>query len=94
MYDPNSNDMEKCGIPDYMQGALKRWIEDGKAPGHFLSALLNNNLKETFARADDVNAAHVRNYIRYLYNYAPSDCWGSPAKVQAWKGLNNELEQA
>lgn len=83
--------MEKCGIPDYMRGGLERYIMDRVEPGHFLMAVLRNDLRRAFERADDVNSACMRNYIVFLYTYSPSDCWGSPEKVAAW--LKGEQEK-
>lgn len=71
-------------IPDYMVGSLRRYIENGIEPGHFLTAILCNDLKKTFTAADSVNARRVRDYVDFLYNYAPSDCWGSPQKYDKW----------
>jgi hypothetical protein len=71
-------------IPDYMIGGLRRYIEYGVPPGSFLTALLSNDLRATFERADDENRRCVENYVRFLYSYAPSQCWGSPARFDAW----------
>ena len=87
----NYLDFGKYDIPDYMQDGLRRYIEKGVPPGHFLTAVLSNNLRETFARADDVNRHRVWNYLKYLYNGAPAGCWGTPDKVNQWikvGGLN------
>jgi hypothetical protein len=78
-------------IPGYMHGGLRRWIENGIEPGGFLMAVLENDLKEAVSRADATNVQALPNYIRYLYNYAPRGCWGSPEKVAAWKGLTAPL---
>ena len=75
---------ERCGVPSYMVGGIERWIKNGILPGDFLTAVLNNDLKEACGRADDVNRRCLFNYIDFFYNYAPSQCWGSPAKVAAW----------
>jgi len=71
-------------LPEYMQGGMKRYIEHGYRPGDFLTAVLSNDLMEAYSRADDVNAAAMRQYVLYLYNYTPTGCWGSPEKVDAW----------
>ncbi len=71
-------------IPAYMMGGLKRYIEHGIAPGHFLTAVLCNDLCESVSRADDCNAANLPAYIGYLYNEAPAACWGSHEKFRAW----------
>lgn len=71
-------------IPDRMMGGLKRYVEHGIEPGSFLMAVLRNDLHDAVGRADDENIRNLPAYVSYLYNEAPSPCWGSPEKVQAW----------
>lgn len=71
-------------IPAHMREGVERWIVNGIEPGSFLAAFLCNDLKETFARADDINAATIRNYVQFFYSFAPSGCWGSREKYTAW----------
>lgn len=71
-------------LPEHMHGAMLRWIEHGISPGGFLTAVLENNLREAVARADMINIRRLSDYVRYLYNDAPSGCWGSPEAVRAW----------
>lgn len=71
-------------IPDYMIGAVRRYILQGIPPGSFLTAVVCNDLREAFARADDVNAQHMHGWVRFFYNYAPSGCWGSPERYNNW----------
>jgi hypothetical protein len=68
----------------YMRGAMLRYIVWGAAPAHFLSALISNDLRGVFERADDSNLRHLHDWVKWLYNDAPSGCWGSPAKFQSW----------
>lgn len=71
-------------IPDYTLAAINRYVEERVPPSGFLSAVLENNLMEAFGRADENNRAALFEIVSYLYNDAPSACWGSPAKVSAW----------
>ena len=71
-------------IPGYMVGGLRRYIENGIEPGSFLTAVICNDLKEACGRADDTNRYRLFQYVEFFYNYAPSDCWGSPEKYAAW----------
>ena len=71
-------------IPERMIDGLKRYIERGIAPGHFLTAVLTNDLREACRRADDENQRLIFEYIKFLYNYAPAGCWGSPQQFAAW----------
>ena len=69
---------------DYMIGGMKRYIEDGILPGDFLHALLTNDLKGTFAHADETNALFIREWVMWLYNECPSVAQGSVVAVNAW----------
>ena len=71
-------------IPEHVMLSLRRYIEDHQSVGHFLTAVLENDLQEAVGRADDHNLANLPAYIGYLYNEAPSNCWGSPQKVEKW----------
>jgi hypothetical protein len=71
-------------IPQYMHGGIIRYIEDGIMPGDFLSSVLQNDLKGACGAADQNNKHLLWDYVAFLYNNAPSMCWGSPEKVKAW----------
>jgi hypothetical protein len=71
-------------IPEHMHEGLLRYIEAGVPPGHFLEAVLCNDLKHACMRADAVNQQCLFDYIQFLYQYAPSIAWGSPQKYQEW----------
>ena len=76
------------GVPEHTAGALSRWILDGIEPGGFLKAVLTNDLKESFGRADGENIKHMKEIIMFLYNDAPMSCWGSVERYGNWEGLN------
>ena len=79
--------MTECGIPDYMHGGLIRYFDSHIQPGHFLTAVLSNDLMEAFSRADLTNRDAMHGYTMWLYNYAPgraSGAWGSAKAVEEW----------
>ena len=69
--------------PD-MMAAIQRYVVDRLPPGDFLTAVICNDLKEAVGRADDDNLANLVAFVSYFYNEAPSSCWGSKAKMDAW----------
>jgi hypothetical protein len=71
-------------IPEYMIGGLRRYIEHGIAPGSFLSAVLANDLRGAYEKADIVNQHALFNYVKFLYSYAPAGCWGSEENFKKW----------
>jgi hypothetical protein len=64
--------------------ALRRYVEHGYPTNHFLRAVLENDLMEALARADDANFEALEAYCAWLKSHAPSACYGSPEKVSAW----------
>ena len=64
--------------------SLWHYIERGRDPGGFLTAVLCNDLSKAVGRADGRNVELIPNYVKLLYNHAPSGCWGSEQKFWAW----------
>lgn len=79
MFDPCQ---DRVPLPT-LQG-LQRYAQRHCPVGHFLTAVLSNDLMEAVGRADEGNRAALADICTYVFNYLPIGCWGSPAKVQAW----------
>jgi hypothetical protein len=71
-------------IPHHMLQALTRYVEDGIEPGGFLTAVICNDLTGAIRHADHQNIRIIPAYVAWLYNEAPSLCWGSGEKMDAW----------
>lgn len=81
-------------IPAHMREPMTDYIENGLEPGGFLTAVLENNLSAAVSHADEFNMAQLPAYANFLYNHAPSDCWGSRKKVTDWiKAKEKEREE-
>jgi hypothetical protein len=83
-------------IPEHCRQGLLDYLRYGVPPGHFLQAVLSNDLAEACGRADSTNQRALFEYVFVLYNYAPGAAWGSPEKVKAWiqRGLDVRREAA
>lgn len=68
-------------IPEHTRGALERYFNLGYEPGSFLMAVLCNDLYEAVGRADDQNIEAIPSIVRWLYNRAPRNSYGSPERV-------------
>ena len=80
-------------IPGHMFGGIARYIEAGVPTGDFLRCIFSNDLMGAHAHADHLNVQAIATYCYYLYNYAPSNCWGSHEHYLAWinqQGLINK----
>jgi hypothetical protein len=71
-------------IPEHMIGGLRRYIENGIAPGSFLAAVLCNDLVAACTTADSINRHRLFDWCRFLYSCAPSGCWGSRDNYKKW----------
>ena len=71
-------------LPRHMVQTVCDYLLFGLPCGGFLTALFSNDLKESFGRADDANASHMRNWVLFMYNEMPSISQGSREKVAEW----------
>lgn len=72
-------------VPHHLKEGLMRHVVEGGRVGQFLDACLCNDLLGAVNRGDPESLAGLKGIVQFLYNFAPSDCWGSPAKVAAWR---------
>lgn len=80
-------------LPERMHGGIRRYIEHGIPPGHFLTAVICNDLREACGCADDENRRLLFEYVQFFYMYAPRGCWGSEENFKAWvqhRGLSGD----
>jgi len=71
-------------IPAETIEAIRRYVDQRSEPGDFLSAVLNNDLKEACAYATEIHRNVLFYIVQFCYWEIPSVCWGSRAKVVAW----------
>jgi hypothetical protein len=72
------------GVPEHLWEGLIEYITARRPTGEFLRAVLSNDLKEAVGRADDASGPALGALVRFLYNFCPAPCWGSPRAVKAW----------
>lgn len=84
LIDAENADRDKFALTDDDIAPLKRYVEHGIGPGGFLFSVLTNDLCEAVARSDLGNRRKLFEYVQWLYNEAPSCCWGSREKVDNW----------
>ena len=72
------------GLPESLQDGMQRYLEHGIRAGDFLTNVLSNDLSGAVSRADSKNINLLPDIVRWIYNEAPSGCWGSDIKVEAW----------
>jgi hypothetical protein len=78
-------DFPEYDIPAALQPGLERYLKDHIRPGHFLCAILENNLSDAVLRAADAATAHaIPRIVRFLTYEACGTAHGSPAAVEAW----------
>jgi hypothetical protein len=76
---------EYDNIPDAILLAINNHVLRGQHCGHFVTAVLSNDLIEAVNRADDECQKCLRSIVRYLYNRCPGGCWGSKKKMEEWR---------
>lgn len=81
-------------LPAHMRSSVKEYVENGTKKGDFLMALLTNNLKESFGRADAENLRCMETWVQFLRWELPSACHGSVLNVRNWIEMGGEAGQA
>lgn len=76
--------IDYAGLPESLRDGMRCYIEDHRETGSFLRAVLSNDLRGACERADDGNQRALFDIVAWVYNEAPSTCWGSPTAVAAW----------
>lgn len=71
-------------VPQHTLDSISRYVMEGSQPGHFVTAVITNDLFEAFSRADPDNRTAMHNIIKFLYNETPGSCWGSKEKMVEW----------
>lgn len=77
-------ELSRTRIPSRMWGGIARYIIDHIEPGDFLVNVAQNDLCGACRCADDENQLLLFDYVKFFYNHAPSACWGTPERVEAW----------
>lgn len=85
--------LRQCGIPETMHDGVIDYVLHGLRPGHFLSAVLSNDLHEAVRRADAPNQAALAGYVQFFAHYVPASMWGSPARFEAWLRAQRTTDQ-
>lgn len=79
------------GVPETAHDTIIGYLLHGLRPGHFLTAVLSNDLREACNRADAANGAALCSYVKFFYAFIPSIAWGSEARVTDWLRSMDEV---
>lgn len=78
-------------IPKHMHESMSDYILFGRLDDEFLKAILEGDLFGAYRFGDNTNVKCIHEYIIFLFNYAPCDCYKSSEYVKQWReagGLN------
>ena len=90
----------KYDCPYHMHEGVLRYLMRGIPGGDFMRLLFSNDFMGAVGRADSENQPAVLNWVRFLYNSAPVDSYGSPEQYRDWckaggiVGMRNAEAQA
>jgi hypothetical protein len=68
-----------------MMAQMTEYVTTGVVYSDFLTAVIDNDLKQAVTSADAGNMQLLHIYVIWFYNRAPAMCWGSPEKRKAWQ---------
>ncbi|HYM24950.1 MAG TPA: hypothetical protein VEU08_17155 [Vicinamibacterales bacterium] len=76
--------LEESQVPVTLREGLREYITIRRPVGHFLTAVLSNDLAGACARGDEFVLPHLSRIVFFLWNYAPGNCWGTSDRVALW----------
>jgi len=82
-----------AALPDgsqHMADAVRRYLMHGTRPGHFLSAVLANDLRRAAMHADHHNASNLYEWGRWLQDSCPAVAMGDDWAVTHFEGFADE----
>ena len=74
-----------------LKESIDRYVTLGVPTGGFLEAVISNDLREAYGRADDTSLLILFELVSYLYRACPAGCWGSPENYRSW--ISRHAEQ-
>ena len=69
-------------IPEHTRAAIWNYAHHGLPPGSFLTAVLENDLLQAIAYADDDSVKALKPIAQVLYSRVPAGCYGSKAAIR------------
>lgn len=76
--------MNECGVPLHLQDGFILYLIHGIEPGGCITAILANDLMESFGRADFQTSYNMKQICVFIYSYTPRECHGSYERVEEW----------
>jgi hypothetical protein len=76
-------------LKDHIE-TIDRYVQHGCEPGSCTKAILENNLMNAVANADEFSQIILADIVKYVYSHVPLDAWGSKATVEAWMKKKRE----
>ncbi len=74
-------------VPPHLRNGMREYIQRGQVPGHFLQAVIANDLNDALSHGDEESLIFLRVLTAWLYNDAPGGSWGSRGILNAWSRL-------
>lgn len=73
-----------CRIPRQVLASVYGYVNRREITGHFLTAVLSNNLFDAVGRADKESMESLRELVVFIHMEVPSCCHGSLENVAHW----------
>jgi hypothetical protein len=78
--------LAKYNVPVHLREGLVRYLVHRIPPGHFLRAVLENDLAGAVSRGDEPSLAGLLRLVRFLHNEVTFMAHGSALIVREWLG--------
>jgi len=76
--------MVACEVPPHLHNGLINYLIHRYPAGHFLTAVLSNDLVDAVRRGDNDSRAGLSRIVCFLDGFVDRGCWGSKQRVSEW----------
>lgn len=73
---------DQMWCPEHIRESVLAYVNDGREPGGFLRAVMENDLVEAIRRADETNLALIPHIVAWMMTSIPAHAWGSRQNVE------------
>ena len=85
--------LAESDIPPHLHAGIVRYIDSGVQPGGFLTAVINGNLFDAYALADQSSKAAIPTIVEWFRQHAPTNSYASPNSVHFWVDLHRAKQK-
>lgn len=80
-------------VPKHLREGIREYIDSGRETGGLLMAIFCNDLRHAVTVCHPSSTRQFHGICKWIYNYAPESCCGSPERVREWMRVKKLVQR-